>query len=67
MTVCVRAAEVLAEKLASPLYFAVRACAPEAKVESESWAALPETVAVPREVEPSKKVTVPVEVPPKAN
>lgn len=66
LTVCVSAAEVLAEKLASLLYFAVMECAPEVKVERESWAALLETVDVPSEVEPSKKVTVPVAVPPKA-
>ena len=64
MTVCVTAADVLAVKLVSPLYFAVMECEPTDKLDSESWAMLLETVAVPKEVAPSKNVTVPVVVPP---
>lgn len=64
LTVCVRGTDVLAEKLLSPLYFAVMECEPTDKVDNESWAVLLETVAMPREVVPSKNVTVPVAVPP---
>ena len=66
MTVCVSAAEVLPEKFASPLYFAVTECEPADKLDNDSCAALLETVAVPREVAPSRKVIVPVALPPKA-
>src|SRR6266436_1148333 len=64
--VCVREADVLAVKLLSPLYFAVMECEPTGKLESESWAALLETVTVPKDVLPSRNVTVPVGLPPKA-
>ena len=56
--------DVLAVKLVSPLYFAVMECDPADKLASESCAALLETVAVPKDVVPSKNVTVPVGVPP---
>lgn len=55
---------MLAVKLPSPLYFAVRECEPTDKLDNESWPVLLETVAVPREVAPSRNVTVPVTVPP---
>lgn len=57
-------ADVLAVKLPSPLYFAVMECEPTDKPDSESWARLLETVAMPKDVVPSRKVTVPVAVPP---
>ena len=63
VTVCVRGTDMLAEKLLSPLYFAVMECEPTDKLDSESCAALVETEAVPKEVVPSKNVTVPVAVP----
>ena len=63
-TVCVREAEVLAVKLLSPLYLAVMECEPGDKLDSESCAALLVIVAVPKEVVPSRKVTVPVAGPP---
>ena len=65
LTVCAKFAEVLARKLESPLYFAEIECAPErrevAPVVSEAMP--PERVALPRELLPSKNVTVPVGVP----
>ena len=64
MTVCVTAADVLAVKLLSPLYFAVMEWEPNDKLDSESCAILLETVAVPKDVAPSRNVTVPVTVPP---
>ena len=66
MTVCVRAAEVVPEKFASPLYLAVIECEPVDKLDTDSCAALLETVAVPKDVAPSRKVIVPVALPPKA-
>ena len=66
LTVCVSAAEVLPEKFVSPLYFAVIECEPADKLESESCAASLETVAVPKDVVPSRNVIVPVALPPKA-
>ena len=60
MTVCMRAAEVVPEKFASPLYLAVIECEPADKLDTDSCAALLETVAVPRDVAPSRKVIVPV-------
>jgi hypothetical protein len=57
-------ADVLAVKLPSPLYLAVIECEPTDKLDSESWAVLLETAAVPKEVVPSRNVTVPVTVPP---
>src|SRR5216684_3706850 len=62
--VCEREADVLAVKLASPLYFAVMECEPGDRVDSESCAALLETVAAPKDVAPSRNVTVPVTAPP---
>ena len=62
--VCVRAVDVLAVKLLSPLYFAVMECEPGDKVESEICAALFETAVAPKDVVPSRNVTVPVVVPP---
>lgn len=50
-------------KLLSPLYCAVIKWAPTASVLVESDAALFERLTVPNEVEPSRKVTVPVGVP----
>ena len=64
LTVCVTAVDVLAVKLLSPLYFAVIECEPTDKLDSESCAMLLETVAVPRDVVPSRNDTVPVTVPP---
>lgn len=63
-TLCAMAAEVLAVKLESPLYLAAMECEPNDKPERESCAALPETLIVPNKVAPSRKVTVPVAVPP---
>src|SRR6266481_366616 len=63
-TVCVTAPDVLAVKLPSPLYFAVMECEPTDRLDSESWAMLLETVAVPKEVAPSRNVTAPVTAPP---
>ena len=57
---------MLAVKLASPLYFAVIECDPADKLANESCAALLETVAVPKDVVPSRNVTVPVAPPPNA-
>jgi hypothetical protein len=48
------------------LYFAVIECEPADKPESDSCAALLETVAVPKDVAPSRKVIVPDALPPKA-
>ena len=59
-------AEVLAEKFVSPLYFAVMECEPADRLESGNCAELLETVAVPKDVVPSRKVTLPVAPPPKA-
>lgn len=66
LTVCVRGIDVLAEKLLSPLYFAVMKCELTDKLDSESCAALLETVSVPKDVLPSRNVTVPVAMPPAA-
>lgn len=66
MTVCAMAAEVLPEKFASPLYFAVMECEPADKLDNDSCAPLLETLAVPKDVVPSRKVIVPVALPPKA-
>src|SRR5260370_32599064 len=63
VTVCVRGTDMLAEKLLSPLYFAVMAGAPTDQLDSESCAALVDTEAVPKAVVPSRKVTVPVAAP----
>ena len=57
---CVIELDVLAAKLVSPLYFAVMECEPVNKLDSESCAALLVIVAVPKDVLPSRKVTVPV-------
>jgi hypothetical protein len=65
-TVCVIAAEVLREKFASPLYLAAMECEPADKLDTASCAALLETEAVPKDVVPSRKVIVPVALPPKA-
>jgi hypothetical protein len=64
LTVSVTAVDALAVKLPSPLYFAVMECKPTDKLDSESWAILLETEAVPKDVVPSRNVTVPVGVPP---
>jgi hypothetical protein len=64
LTVSVTAVDVLAVKLPSPLYFAVMECEPTDKLDSESWAILLETEQAPKEVVPSRNVTVPVTVPP---
>ena len=60
------AAEVPEEKFGSPLYFAVMECEPAERPETESCAALLETTTAPHEVVPSRKVTVPLALPPKA-
>ena len=60
LTASVNVAEVLPLKFPSPPYLAVTECDPTASEETLSWALLPETVALPNEVEPSKKVTLPV-------
>jgi hypothetical protein len=54
------ALDVLPARFAFPLYTAVMECVPPTKEERVNCAALLETVAVPRDVEPSKNVTVPV-------
>ncbi len=67
-TICARVEEVLARKLESPLYFAEMECEP-ARSEVDAVvrvATPPDSVALPSEVLPSKKVTVPVGVPPNA-
>ena len=53
------ALDVLPARFEFPLYTAVMECVPAAR-ERDNWAALLEIVAVPRDVEPSKNVTVPV-------
>jgi hypothetical protein len=53
LTVSFSIAEVLPLKFPSPLYLAVMEWDPAAREETFSWALLPETVAVPNEVEPS--------------
>lgn len=60
LTVCVKTTEVLPFKLELPLYTAVIECDPVVSEETASWAELPESVADPSELEPSKNVTVPV-------
>lgn len=64
LTVSVSAAEVLLLKFPSPLYLAVMEWAPAISEETLSWALLLETAAVPNEVEPSRKVTLPVALAP---
>jgi hypothetical protein len=63
-TVCVSAGEVSAAKFVSPLYCAVIECDPgvSAVVDNVAFPPAP-TVPIPREVAPSKNVTVPVIVP----
>ncbi len=63
-TISVKIADVLAEKFASPEYCAVIECPPADILDNDSCAALLETVTVPKDVVPSRKVTVPVGVPP---
>ena len=62
-TTCETAAEVLALKLASPLYVAVMEWVATDSDEVASVATPPESVLVASAVPPSKKVTVPVGVP----
>ena len=62
-TASVRMPEVLLAKLLSPLYLAVIECEPAVKFETASCATLLEIAVVPKDVVPSKKVTVPVGVP----
>ena len=64
LTVCVSAAEVLGSKFALPAYVAVIECVPTVSEETVSCAEFPPRVALPREVEPSRNVTVPVAVVP---
>ena len=66
MIVSVTALEVLPVKFASPLYFAVIECEPAARVEIVNCALLLESVAEPKELEPSRKAIVPVALPPYA-
>ena len=66
MIVSINALEVLAVKFASPLYFAVMECEPTARVEIVNCALLLESVAEPKELAPSRKVIVPVALPPYA-
>jgi hypothetical protein len=54
------AAEVLPEKFVSPLYWAVMAWVPTESVETVICAELLDTLAKPRGVELSKKITAPV-------
>ena len=54
------AAEVLPAKLRSPEYEAVIECEPRAKFDTEIWVTSLERLPVPRELVPSKNVTVPV-------
>jgi len=64
LTVCVRAADVLPAKLASPPYTAVMGWVPTVSVVVVKVAtAAPFSVPVPRVVPPSLNVTVPVGVP----
>jgi hypothetical protein len=63
LTVWVRTALVLPEKLESPLYLAVIEWDPTASVDVANVATPPDSVPVPRVVVPSRKVTVPVGVP----
>jgi len=63
-TVSVKTAEVLPEKFPSPLYFDVIECEPAVKFGTVSCAVLLAIVAVPRDVVPSRNVTVPVAEPP---
>src|SRR3954465_1612835 len=59
----VAADEVLGVEVESPAYCAVTWCRPVVSAEVENAAIPLTTVAVPSEVEPSRKVTVPVGVP----
>ncbi len=59
-TCCDTATDVLPAKLASPLYVAVMECVPDVRPGTVICAELPDMVAVPRAVEPSKNVIVPV-------
>lgn len=67
-TVCANPAEVLVRKWESPLYFAVIECEPA--ISAVAWvvklATSPDRLALPNEVLPSKKVTLPVGAPPYA-
>lgn len=54
---------MLAVKFVSPLYLAVMGCEPTDKLGGESCAVLLETVTVPKDMLPSRKVTAPVAVP----
>ena len=60
MTTSDTALDVLPARFEFPPYTAVMECVPARKDETANCAALLETVAVPRDVEPSKNVTVPV-------
>lgn len=63
VTLCVSAAEVLAAKLASPLYVALIVCTPAIRSGMENVACPALSVPVPIAAAPSKNVTVPVGVP----
>ncbi len=64
-TVCTKAGEMLVRKWESPLYFAVIECEPATS--AVAWvlkaATPPDRLALPSEVLPSKKVTLPVGAP----
>jgi hypothetical protein len=55
---------MLGSKFALPAYIAVMECVPTESEETVSCAEFPANVALPREVEPSRNVTVPVAVVP---
>ena len=65
LTTCANPAELLARKLESPLYLALIECEPTVRAVAEIAyvATPPERLALPSEVLPSKKETVPVGVP----
>ena len=57
---------MLASRLASPPYLAVSECVPTDNDDTDSCAEFDEAAAVPRVTPASRKVIVPVAVPPKA-
>src|SRR5450759_2473369 len=59
-TVCVRTADVEAEKFVSPLYMALMEWPPPVRADVVSVATLPEIAVVPSAAAPSSKVTVPI-------
>jgi hypothetical protein len=64
LTTWLSAADLLGVKEVLPLYVAAMVCVPSASIESVNSALSPLTLTVPRVFVPSRKVTVPVTVPP---